>query len=238
MSIAPTMQNIAARAGPGPGFEFLVYKPKVLPAIVYSARQTIYNKPGDEALYGIVKRELEAMNWIQRIAWKNTSKAQQTYEYSFATSLKIIQGDEISMGFNMGASYEGMSMGFEFGTKTFKNTETTQSTTITVKVNVPPQSQVVFYQKRYDFRDNTTFVVDAWGQEWNVGPFGGYSPLTTKTSTTQIMAEEYFTSTKPLANGPGKMAVKTVTAAPVAATTRKRENVTERAKSFIASLKI
>ncbi|KAF9047951.1 hypothetical protein BJ165DRAFT_1610599 [Panaeolus papilionaceus] len=224
MSIAPAIQNIAARAGAGPGFQYLTY--------------TIYNSPGDEALYGVVNRYLEAVNWIQKISWKNPTKAQQTYQYSLSTSLKVTQGEEINVGFNLGATYEGMSMGLEFGAKTFKNTETTQTGTVTVSVNVPPQSELIFYQKRYDFRDNTTFINDAWGQEWNVGPWGGYTPLTTKTSVTQISAEEYYTATKSLANGPGKMTVKTVTAAPVAATTRKRENVTQRAKDFIAGLKI
>ncbi|KAF9047663.1 hypothetical protein BJ165DRAFT_1593394 [Panaeolus papilionaceus] len=98
--------------------------------------------------------------------------------------------------------------------------------TTAIAINFPPNSEVVFYQKRYSFRDSTTFVNDAWGQEWNAGPWGGYNPLTTKTSYVEIMADEYFTNNAPLNSGTGSIQCTSVSQAQRTGTTSKRENLT------------
>ncbi|KAI1127297.1 hypothetical protein F5Y10DRAFT_292909 [Nemania abortiva] len=209
--------------------DYRVYKP-IGTARTWAGRKTIYYSAGDEAMYAVVNRYLRAINWIQLISWINDTAAEQQYQFSYSTGLTITQGREINNGFSLGASYQGMSVGVEHSTRTFKNTETTSTQTTAISIHVPPKSQLIFYQKRYDFEDNITFINDAWGRQWNIGPWGGYDPLTTKVTTVQIMAEEYYTRSSPLPEGPGSVHVDSVPAAETAGWNRKRENVTRRAK--------
>ncbi|KAF8907560.1 hypothetical protein CPB85DRAFT_1436408 [Mucidula mucida] len=144
---------------------------------------------GDEAMYAVVNRFLERIQWIQLMAWKTTPMQRSSTSTPTTTGLTITQGSEVTAGFNLGASYEGIHL----------------ERTTTITVSVPPRSELVFYQKRFTFRDEITFINDAWGQEWNIGPWGGYSPLTTKVSKVNVMAEEYFTSSARLPEGPGSV---------------------------------
>lgn len=217
-------------------YTYLVYKPSSTPARVYAGRKTMFSYPGDQALYAILSRTLGTVRWVQIVAWKNNTSAAQQYQISYTTGLKITEGSEVNIGFNFGASFEGISIGLDYSQKTFKSTETTTTKTITLTVNVPAYSELVFYQKSYEFDDYVTFVLDAWGQEWNVGPWGGYTPLTSMHVLTQIMAEEYLTTSSPLPAGPGKMQVTTVGAPARAGTTRKRENTTEKCKNLLAKM--
>ncbi len=164
---------------------------------------TFYSRPGNEAMYAVVNRFLKRVQWVQLIAWKNDTDATQQYQYSYTTGLIITQGSEITNGFNLGASYKGISIGVNHSRRTFKTTKITSSATTTITVSVPPRSELMFYQKRFDFCNNITFINNAWGQEWNIGPWGGYTPLTTKVSLVKIMAEEYFTKSARLPEGPG-----------------------------------
>lgn len=225
----------ASPAEPRELFSYLVYKSNPL-VRVFAGRTTMYRYPGDEYLYAILSRTLECIRWVPIVSWNNNTAAAQQYQVSYTTGLKITEGSEVSIGFNLGASYEGFSMGIDYSHKTFKSTETTSSKTITLTVNVPPFSQVIFYQKSYEFSDYVTFVLDAWGQEWNVGPWGGYTPLTHMDVFSTIMAEEYFTNNAPLPAGPGTMQVTSVGPPTRAGTTRKRENCTERCKNLLARM--
>jgi hypothetical protein len=193
----------------------------------------IYSRAGDEAMFAVINRFLERIQWIQIMAWRNDTDAAQQYEVSYTTGLTITQGSEVTNGFSLGASYRGMSIGFEHSTRTFRSTETTSSQTTTLTVSVPPRSELIFYQRRFDFRDNITFINDAWGQLWNIGPWGGYNPLTTKVTSVNIMAEEYFTRSARLPEGPGSVTVDTVASASLAGWTRRRENVTQRARNVL-----
>ncbi|PPQ71019.1 hypothetical protein CVT24_011935 [Panaeolus cyanescens] len=217
-------------------YEYLVYTPTSATPRVWSGRRTIFSRPGDEAMYSCVNRFLEAINWVQLISWRNNTAATQTYSYSYTTGMTITQGSEINQGFNLGASYQGMSIGYNFSHRVFKTTETTSSRTTTVTVNVPPHSLLIFYQRRFDFRDEVTFICDAWGREWNIGHWGGYRPHTQLNTRVQVMAEEYFTSERRLLSGPGRVTTTNVARAPIADITRMRENVTRRAKDMLVRM--
>ncbi|KAJ7510770.1 hypothetical protein B0H11DRAFT_1845496 [Mycena galericulata] len=222
-------------AAPRDLYDYRVYNPTGT-ARTFAGRETIFYRAGDQAMYAVINRFLERVQWIQLVAWKNDTDAPQQYQYSYTTGLTITQGSEVTNGFSLGASYQGMSIGIDHSTRTFKSTETTSTKTTTITVNVPPRSELIFYQKRFDFRDNITFINDAWGQEWNIGPWGGYTPLTTKVTSVNIMAEEYFTRSARLPEGPGSVTVDTVASASLAGWTRKRENVTQRAKDALNSM--
>ncbi|KAJ6463007.1 hypothetical protein C8R45DRAFT_841356, partial [Mycena sanguinolenta] len=214
---------------------YRVYKPNGA-ARTFGRRWQIYTKADDQTLDAAINRTLEKIQWIQLISWKNDTDAAQQYQHSYSTGLKITEGSDVTNGFNLGASYEGMSIGISHSEHTLKSTETTTTETKTTTVNVHPRSELIFYQKRYDFRDEITFVNDAWGQERNIGPWGGYTPLTTKVTSVSIMAQEYFTKSARLPEGPGSVDVVTVAPAPLAGKTRKRENVTQTAKATLANM--
>ncbi|PPR07222.1 hypothetical protein CVT24_010165 [Panaeolus cyanescens] len=216
-------------------YDYQVYKPTTN-ARVYAGKRAIYVSPGDEAMYGVVNRYLEAINWVQLVTWTNDTNATQQYQYSYTTSLKVTTGSEVTIGMNLGLSYEGMSIGINGSQKSFQSFESTTTKTTTITVNVAPRATVGFYQKRYDFRDEITFINDAWGQEWNAGPWGGYTPLTKKICQVQVMADEYFTADKVLAPGPGACEVDSVIVAKIAGWTRKRENLTARCKDRLRSM--
>ncbi|KAJ7196051.1 hypothetical protein GGX14DRAFT_403539 [Mycena pura] len=230
---APVTKSLAA---PRDLHDYRVHTPAYGPARTFAGQVTIYNRPGDEGMFAVINRYLERVQWIQIMAWRNDTDATQQYQVSYTTGLTITQGSDVTNGFSLGASYEGMSIGFEHSTRTFRSTETTSSKTTTLTVNVHPRSELVFYQRRFDFRDNITFINDAWGQWWNIGPWGGYTPLTTKVTSVNIMAEEYFTNSARLPEGPGSVAVDSVAAASLAGWTRQRDNVTQRAKNVLTSM--
>jgi hypothetical protein len=184
-------------------------------------------------MHAVINRFLERVQWIQISAWRNDINETQQRQCSYTTGLTITQGSEVTNEFSLGGTYEGMSIGFGHSTRTFESTETTSSKTTTISINVPPNSELIFYQKRYDFRDEITFINDAWGQQWNTGPWGGYYPLTTRVTSVNIMAEEYFIASARLPEGPGSVAVSTVASAPLGGLTRKRENVTQAAKDVL-----
>lgn len=217
-------------------YKYLVYKPSGGDARVSAQRETLYNRAGDEALYAGTERYLVDIAWVSNMSWKNDTDAAQTYVHTFTTELKIIQGSEVNNGFSLGATYQGASVSFNHETKTFKSTETTESRTITITLTVPPRSYLVFYQRRYTFKDSIFFILDAWNQEWNVGSWGGYE-FTWKDVDVQIMSEDYATLSADLDGfTTGTISVTTVARLPRAGITRKRENITQRAKDKIASM--
>ncbi|KAJ7874290.1 hypothetical protein B0H13DRAFT_1894622 [Mycena leptocephala] len=224
-------------AAPRGLYDYRIYRPGPGgTSRTFAGRETIYFRAGDEAMYAVINRFLQWVQWIQLVAWNNDTDAAQQYQYSYTTGLTITQGSEVTNGFSLGASYQGMSIGIDHSTRTFKSTETTSSRTTTVTVNVPPRSQLIFYQKRFDFRDSITFINDAWGQEWNIGSWGHYTPLATRDVVVNIMAEEYFTRSARLPEGPGWVAVGGVASASLAGRTRRREDVTSRARNMLASM--
>ncbi|KAJ7901359.1 hypothetical protein B0H13DRAFT_1622046 [Mycena leptocephala] len=230
--VEDTAHGAKSLAAPGGLYEYRVYRPTGT-ARTFAGRQTLYSWAGDQAMHAIINRFLERVQWAQIFVWRNDTKETQQRQHSYTTGLTITEGSEVNNRFNLGGTYEGMSIGFSHSTRTFKSTETTSSTTTTIIVAVPAHSELIFYQKRYDFRDEITFINDAWGQHWNIGPWGGYYPLTTRVTSVNIMAEEYFTASARLPEGPGSVAVSTVASAPLAGLTRKRENVTKAAKGVL-----
>lgn len=84
------------------------------------------------------------------------------------------------------------------------------------------------------------FILDAWGEEWNAGSPGGYN-IARKEVDVDIMSEDYLTTSVPLnTSATGKMTVKGVARANVESgrKTRKRENLTDKAKSALSKMGI
>ncbi|KAJ7024651.1 hypothetical protein C8F04DRAFT_1130982 [Mycena alexandri] len=202
----------------------------------FSSRETIYNRPGDEAMHAVIRRYLNKIQWIQRMSWNNDTDAPQYKEYEQFTGLTITQGSDVTNGFNLGASYEGMSIGIDHSTRTFKSTETTETWKETIKITVPPRSELIFYQKRFDFTDEIYFILDAWGHEHTIASWGEYYPLTTKVTSVYIMAEEYYTRSGNLPEGPGAATADSVLWVQLPLPTLKRESATQRARNVLADM--
>lgn len=86
---------------------------------------------------------------------------------------------------------------FPLKTKTFSTYGTTNTQTNMIQLRVLIKSTLVFYQKRYQFKIMMFFILDAWGQEWNVGPHGGYG-IERKECEVEIMSEDFLTTDRVL----------------------------------------
>ncbi|KAK0226323.1 hypothetical protein IW262DRAFT_758331 [Armillaria fumosa] len=85
------------------------------------------------------------------------------------TPSSIRPNSKSSNSVGIGAEFKGLSLSISRGTKTISTYETTDTQTKTISLSVSPKSTLTFYQKRYRFKITMFFILDAWGQEWNVG---------------------------------------------------------------------
>ncbi|KAK0459081.1 uncharacterized protein EV420DRAFT_302061 [Desarmillaria tabescens] len=218
--------------------KYVVYKPSGGDAMVKSGRSTIYSYPGDEAFYASIDTYLVDTTWVSKMSWENNTTAAQTYSLQYTTELKVTQGSEVTNSVGIGAEFKGLSMSMDSQTKTFTTYETTETLTKTITLSVPPKSTLTFYQKKYRFRSTMFFVLDAWNEEWNAGSPGGYD-ITRKECQVEIMSEDYLTTDVALVDSAtGTMDVKRVSRADLESRrkTRKRENLTERAKKELSKM--
>ncbi len=213
-------------------------KPAGGDALVKSGRSTIYYSPGDQAFFAAIDTYLVDTTWVHQLSWENNTDAAQTYAHQYTTELKVTKGTEVTVSVSIGAEFKGLSIGIEGSTKTFSTYETTSSQTKTLTVNVPPHKKVTFYQRQYTFTNKMFFILDAWNEEWNAGSPGGYD-ITRKECTVHIMSEDYLTTETELSNGAvGTIQVDTVRRANHEGDrkTRKRENLTGRAKDELSKM--
>jgi len=174
-------------------YKYLAYKPKEGDALIKVGRETIYSI-GNMALCMDTERYLVDVTWIPNMSWMNDTDVAQTYKHTFTTQLKITKGSEenVKKGFSLPSTYTGVSINFENHTKTFKTTETSETKTIELSISVPPRAHLVFYQRKYTFRDSMLSFFKAGNKEWSIGTGGGSEPAT-KDFEVEIMSEEYAT---------------------------------------------
>ncbi|KAK0226321.1 hypothetical protein IW262DRAFT_1294530 [Armillaria fumosa] len=218
--------------------KYVVYKPSRANTIVQSGRSTIYHRPGDESFYASIDTYLVDTTWVSKMSWENNTAAPQTYSLQYMTELKVTTGTEVTNSVSIGATFKGLSMSMDSQIKTFTTYETTDSQTKTITLTVPAKSKLTFYQRKYRFRDTMFFVLDAWNEEWNAGSPGGYN-ITRKECQVEIMSEDYLTTDTPLLDSTaGTMEVKSVPRADIESRrkTRKRENLTQRAKNELSKM--
>ncbi|EED79647.1 predicted protein [Postia placenta Mad-698-R] len=220
--------------------QYITYKPQGGDALVKSFLSTIYNHPGDEAFYAAIDTHLLSTTWVQKMSWINDTDAEQQQTYEYATGLTITSGREITNAINLGATFEGLSISFSNTVKVFQTYETTTTQKSISEVHIPPRSSLYFYQKYYTFKSSMFFILDAWGQEWNAGSWGGYD-ITRKECVVDIMSEEYITKDNVLdGSTTGTFNVATVgrVAKESDRSTRKRENLTGDAKKALDNIVI
>jgi len=216
-------------------YKYLAYKPKDGDALVRVGRETLHSS-SKKALFADTERYLVDITWIKNMSWRNDTNVVQTYSHTFTTQLKITQGSEVNKGFSVPVTYAGTSISFNKQTKTFKTTETTESRTVTLNVSVPPRSLLVFYQRKYTFRDSVFPFFKNGNQEWNIGSGEGYEP-TSKDIEVEIMSEEYATLSKELdGSKTGKISVTTVDPSRRPSNTQKRRKIPRRARKILGRM--
>ncbi|KAK0212449.1 hypothetical protein DFS33DRAFT_29017 [Desarmillaria ectypa] len=217
--------------------KYVVYKPDGGDALVKSGRSTIYYILGEEALHAPTDTYLIDTTWVPKMSWENNTAATQTYSLQYTTELKVTQGNEVTNSVGIAAAFKGLSLSMDSQTKVFTTYETTQSQTKTITLSVPPKSMLTFYQKKYRFTDKMYFILDAWGEDWNVGSQGGYN-ITRKECEVEIMSEDYLTTDVSLVDYTGTMDVKRVARAELEdrRKTRKREELTNRARKELSKM--
>ncbi|KAH9959846.1 hypothetical protein BC827DRAFT_1384581 [Russula dissimulans] len=190
-------------------YQYTVYKPTVGDALVHAKRQAVYVLGPHEALYAAVDTYLIDTSWVSTITWKNNTDATQTFTHTYSTNFKITKGDDVNFGYSVAQTYKGISVTIEGHDKNF---DTTEKRTITVTFNVPPRSRLVFYQKRYRFKDSMTFILNYKNAEWNVGHSNSArGEFARKECEVEIMSEDYATLTGELdGRNAGTMEVKSI----------------------------
>ncbi|EIW57243.1 uncharacterized protein TRAVEDRAFT_20913 [Trametes versicolor FP-101664 SS1] len=217
-----------------------VNKPAGGDALVKSEFPMIYTFPNDEHFYAAVDTYLVDTTWVRLESWENNGDDSQRYTYQYKTELKITQGADVTTCLNLGARFKDLALGVDGATKTFSADETTSSQTKGLLVDVHSRKKITLYQRRYTFRCDMHFVLDAWREYWNAGAASG-DGIARKECTVQIMSGDYLVAEKELSDAAvGTLQVKAVSRSPhnneSNNKTRKRENLTNRAKRALSQM--
>jgi len=175
-------------------YKYTVCKPRDGDALVKSGYEEIYAMNG-ESLYAVVDTYLINTTWVSRMSWKNDTDATQTYAYTYTTGLRITKGKEVNNGFSLGALYEGLSVTIDDQETVVRPAEIAETKPITITLSVPPRSLLIFYQRRYKFRNSMFFTLGVDGGRYDVA-YQGDSGLwfkSTKECEVEIMSDDYAT---------------------------------------------
>ncbi|KAI9510339.1 hypothetical protein F5148DRAFT_599218 [Russula earlei] len=216
-------------------YQCAVYKPTGSDALVNSRRQEIYFIYWNHALYAAVDTYLVDTTWVSRLTWKNDTDAMQTFTHTYTTDFRVTKGDEVNKGYSVAQAFERISVTIEGQTKAFKPTG---NSTIAMTLNVLPRSCLVFYQKRYRFKESMSFILDAWNRDWNVSVSEGCD-LARKHCEVEIMSDDFATLTAELdGTRTGTMDVKTVHRTQGPNITKRREECPEQCRKQLGEIRV
>jgi len=189
-------------------YQYTVYKPAGGNALVNSKRQNLYTIYRNQILDALVNTYLIDTTWVSKMTWKNDTDVTQTFTHTYSTDFMIMSGGEVDKGYSLAEAFRRISVTIEGQEKTF---HTTERRTIAMTLSVPPRSSLIFYQKRYRFKDLMSFVLkDDQLQAWKVSMFS-YTAYAWKECVVEIMSEDYATLTDELdGTQAGTINVKTV----------------------------
>jgi hypothetical protein len=160
--------------------------------------ETLYHHSGDEALYSYMDHYFLGYDWVQVASWDNTqSSGAHSYKETITSSLTVKRGSEWGVEWGIKGAFKGLEVSVGGSYKQFSEEETTNSTSHEITANVPPRSRLYLYQKRYRFKTNLWFVLDAWGSEHTVGNWEGPG-VAQKQGFIDIDSREYITTSNKL----------------------------------------
>ncbi|OJJ77711.1 hypothetical protein ASPBRDRAFT_61228 [Aspergillus brasiliensis CBS 101740] len=162
--------------------------------LVGQVQKILYYKPADEdKLYGITDIHSDGYYWDLVSSLRNDGAGENKFTVTYTTELKVTEGSEKELNANLGLEFKGLSVGIGASTKTFSQTETTDSTQYAEEVTVPPGTTAYLYQKVYRFKTWMWYVNWAWDEYSRVGGYNNYSPTHTD-GQVEIHAQEWFSS--------------------------------------------
>ncbi|KAH8119493.1 hypothetical protein DFH11DRAFT_1838843 [Phellopilus nigrolimitatus] len=204
--------------------------------LVSRSRETVYASPGDQSLYAVVTNYLVQIQNNRLVSWDNNTDGTQKYKQEYTTELKVTSGSEVSKSIGLSAAFKGLTISTEYSQKTFSTTETTTSKTETTEVEVPPRSELFFYQRQYVLRSDVYFILDAWNELSIVGSVGGHKVLHAQCDVV-IDSDDYITTETELKGETEiKVDAASVTNFAEGLKIRKFGNYTERAKNTLRAM--
>ena len=128
----------------------------------------LYDGRGDNTVakpkvYAVLDSYLQSVEWMFE-SRHNGSNDVLPYEVTWKTQMSVKEGQEFAQKIQLGAAFKGLSIGTEWGSKIFKETETTKSRTEKITVQIPPGRTLFFYYRRWNFISRTWFVNEWDGQ--------------------------------------------------------------------------
>jgi hypothetical protein len=165
----------------------VTYKPEHGDTLVKSARETIYYERGFEGMHAAIDTYLVGITWVLKASWNNSTGSHQTFVQELKNDFKVVKGQEVTKAVPIASVYDRMTVLIGGHPKSFERTGTAPST-----VYVAPYSCIYLYQKRYTFRHNMYFILDAWAKEWNVGAPKSKN-IARKECIAEIMVQEFVT---------------------------------------------
>lgn len=204
--------------------------------LVNQTKRTAYYDPGDQALYAILEAYLQKIEWELVFSRTNYTSTEEKHEVTTRTGLKVTNGTEASVSLNIGAAYEGLSIGFSGSYKTFTTTETTQEKEYKTTYTLPPNKSLYVYQRKYTFDERIWWILDAWNDLWTVGQNNTYETVTAniilKIHTDEVLSSDTILTVQQSTHI--EPAVKTQNEN--GQTRRQFTNITQRAKDSINSV--
>uniref|UniRef100_A0A0W0FQN7 Uncharacterized protein n=1 Tax=Moniliophthora roreri TaxID=221103 RepID=A0A0W0FQN7_MONRR len=179
--------------------------------IIRQGLTTFISNPGDLALYKAIDLHFVEYEWVLIANLENDAGSLATYEQEYRVGLQFTSGSEYDAPWNISAEFSGLNFGYQQINKVFSKSETsTQGATFKAGVTVGPNSRAYLYQKRYKFRPEVWFLLDAWAKMWAVGQLQVNRPLT-RSAVVVIDSDEYRSSSYALSAKDGVVCADIVT---------------------------
>ena len=142
--------------------------------ICHQKVSSIYYSPGDEALSKIIDLHITGYTWELVASWINETTETDTFTQEYSCGYKVTEGTEAETHWKATGEFKGLGIEIGGSSKNFSSQETSESAKITRTINVGPNSSLYFYQKRYKFKPEVWFILDAWNENWTVGSRNSY----------------------------------------------------------------
>lgn len=229
-----TETTVATREKRDPINDFLDYREyRVSDVIVRRVRDTLYQISSEN----LVQRKdikYQGFEWELVFSWVNGTDADNVYKQTVEEGLIIREGTETEANFNVSASFKGLGVSAGGYVKNFSQRETSKVTTVEKTVNVPAQSKVYFYQKRYNFLTEVWFWqhVPNWENynHFTIGANVTYQRVQ-RIAVTSIMSQEFASIQHALSGTTHISAEREPPLTGEPTSTRQFTNITARAKS-------
>jgi len=202
--------------------------------LVREVEKTIYDSPGDQALFMVHQVYCLGYRWEEIYSYVNSTNKvyKKDVEYTVETKVTTSNTDEISA--SIGLQLEGVSVDIGGSHTTITEKEITSTSKESESIEVDPGTSVYFYRKVFSFRIRTWFINDAWGYRWRVGGYGSYTPCSVE-NTVDYEVRAYYRSPSEL-KGTTSISVSGIDSEVTFHATRKFENCTERCQNSIISM--